>query len=720
MPLGKCCAIRIYTMTFTTQNVRQFFARYYYPTFIGLLFTVLWSAPLVCRGQQPQSIGDDIFPITRPDTLLRPGKFLYLFTDTTNRLTIDDILQPQYQAAFQRHPYDFSSQSAPRYAHWVKLTFVNHTHEQFWLSNQDAFVKYIDFYAADSSGVFKNLYQTGIMRPDRNKAFRYSNKYWLPLSAPKGKIATVYIRMEGGTVFPLRIHAGSLATLVGQKTITDYAFGILTGLICVMLGYHIFLIFATRASIYITYSLYLCGALLVGPHLIGYYDILMLLLPASFKPWLLEYFLVWHNIFYVMVIVFAIHLLRLRQQLPYVFNYLLVQLLVFGLIIPLLNITASVPFYLLFAFYQFNIFVLYVSLMSVGFYLWMRKKDSMAFFYTIAWVWIVSASFIYLSYINNLLPYHWLTILSPVWGVAIEILFFSLAIGNRINLMRQENLRLVTEQNMFLERKVTERTSELSAANHALQNANEELTVINAKLDAQSNELEYLNQTKNKLFAIVGHDLRNPISSLLGLLSLLETKSIGQEEFIMFSDKLKASVESLYATLDNLLLWANNQLWGIKTEPQPFSIHAAAAENIGLLGEMAQAKNIVMDNLIPTHAVAFADLDQIKLVFRNLMSNAIKFTPMNGKITLTAVNQNKQWHIGITDTGAGMSQEKLAKLFTTEAGSTKGTNQEKGTGLGLMLCKDFVEKNGGQIGANSTEGTGSTFYFTVPAVEVFN
>ncbi|MCS7019953.1 MAG: sensor histidine kinase [Cytophagales bacterium] len=690
---------------------------------------VIWLLLLLnishfCCGQQLKTnifeneqlkTKDAVFHITRTDTVLLPGKFLYLLTDSTSQLTIQDILQPNYQAAFQRHPYDFSSQTAPQHAHWVKLSFINHTDETIWLSNQNAFVHYIDFYAADSSGQYRALYQTGIMRPDSTKAFPHSNMYWFPLPARKGKLTTVYIRMEGGTVVPYRMYAGSLTTLIGQKNISDYAFGMVVGIILVMLGYHIFLIFATRASIYITYSAYLLSCLFVVPQLMGYHEVFTFFLPASYKPLLHKYFLAWHSIIYVLVICFAIHFLKLRQRLPYFFAYLLVQLVIFGVVFPALNIIGKVYFSWLFVCYQLNILLLYVTLMLVGFYLWLYKKDSMARFYTFAWVWIVIASFLYICYLNNLLPYRLIFSFAPIWGITMEILFFSLAIGNRINLMRQENLRLVAEQNIILEKKVTERTYALSQANLALQQANEELTAVNAKLEAQSHLLEELNRTKDKLFAIIGHDLRNPINSLLGLFSLLESGVIGSEEFMAFSEKLKANVERLHVTLDNLLIWANNQLWGIKAIPQRFSLHEVATENIRLLNQMAQAKNVSIHNLVPVEAHALADVEQIKLVFRNLITNAIKFTSTGGTITITASRQERHWQTDITDTGTGIPPDKLPKLFTSEFTSTSGTNKEKGTGLGLLLCKDFVEKNGGKIGANSTEGIGSTFFFTVPA-----
>jgi signal transduction histidine kinase len=135
---------------------------------------------------------------------------------------------------------------------------------------------------------------------------------------------------------------------------------------------------------------------------------------------------------------------------------------------------------------------------------------------------------------------------------------------------------------------------------------------------------------------------------------------------------------------------------------------------LNYLSEVAQSKKIDLSNLVEVLTQVSADIDHVKLILRNLLSNALKFTPQGGSVSIKADVEKNFVKVSVSDTGVGMTEEKLSKLFTSAVTSTKGTDEEKGTGLGLMLCKDFVEKNGGQIWAESQIGKGSTFYFTLP------
>lgn len=261
---------------------------------------------------------------------------------------------------------------------------------------------------------------------------------------------------------------------------------------------------------------------------------------------------------------------------------------------------------------------------------------------------------------------------------------------------------------------IREKTEEILQQKEEIEQINETLTQTNTKLDRQSQDLKALNATKDKLFAIIGHDLRNPIGALISLLQLLEYGNISQEEFLLYSNKLKASVESLHFTLHNLLVWANSQMQGIKATPQVFDLQEITQENVNLLSEIAKNKNIDLSNQVEALTKVNADIDHVKLILRNLLSNALKFTPQEGKVSIKAEAGQDFVKIAVSDTGVGMAEEKLSKLFTPAVASTKGTDEEKGTGLGLMLCKDFVEKNGGQIWVESQIGKGSTFYFTLP------
>lgn len=296
----------------------------------------------------------------------------------------------------------------------------------------------------------------------------------------------------------------------------------------------------------------------------------------------------------------------------------------------------------------------------------------------------------------------------------------------RNNLFKQKTNQLLSNQKKEIEQKNAELAEALILLNDSneavvekneqLNRVNEELKVNNEKIAEQADRLHVLNETKDKLFSIIGHDMRSPINSLKGLLALVADHNISPDDFKMLSVKLQSNVEYVHFTLTNLLEWANSQMEGIKFNAQRIDLKNLANETILLLSEISKNKNIELQNLLANDALAFADKDQINLIIRNLMSNAIKFTAEGGKISISSKPfDEKFFEICVEDSGVGMSKEAQSKLFNPQThSSTQGTQNEKGTGLGLMLCKDFVEKNGGKIWIESELGKGSRFYFTLP------
>jgi signal transduction histidine kinase/tetratricopeptide (TPR) repeat protein len=238
-------------------------------------------------------------------------------------------------------------------------------------------------------------------------------------------------------------------------------------------------------------------------------------------------------------------------------------------------------------------------------------------------------------------------------------------------------------------------------------------------LKRRSNQkLLEINATKDKLFSIIGHDLKSPLNSLSAFSSLLinHAESLTKEEIKMLSQDLDKSLKNLFNLLENLLEWGRSQSGNIDFKPEPFDLSEVLKENMELLRGAADTKRISLVNNNNSVWVVNAHRNSINTVVRNLISNAIKFTPEGGTIALKTEPIGNFIRLSVTDTGVGMSHEVMQKLFTIgNKHSTLGTAQEKGTGLGLVLCHDFVEKNGGKIGVESVQGKGSTFYFTVPA-----
>lgn len=268
--------------------------------------------------------------------------------------------------------------------------------------------------------------------------------------------------------------------------------------------------------------------------------------------------------------------------------------------------------------------------------------------------------------------------------------------------LKRNNERLIVdlkEANDRLEEKVKERT---------------------AALDEKNEILKKTNEIKDKLFTIISHDLRVPMASLNVLMEVLvhAENNVSGDDFKRYSGKVQTYIQNVMDLLDNLLNWSLSQLGSKKIEIDEIALLPIIEKNIKLIHIAAQQKKISIEvaNVGDDFKVK-GDANMLNLIFRNLLSNAIKFTPDKGQITLTIEKVNSSAKIGVADTGIGMSDEQLTKLFEPGYFNTNpGTAHEKGTGIGLKLCKEFVEKQGGQLEIQTKVNEGTVFYFTLPLV----
>jgi signal transduction histidine kinase len=236
------------------------------------------------------------------------------------------------------------------------------------------------------------------------------------------------------------------------------------------------------------------------------------------------------------------------------------------------------------------------------------------------------------------------------------------------------------------------------------------------QLKAQNLQLQQLNATKDKFFGIIAHDIRSPIVALEGvgeqMTYYLEKQQ--PDKLARLASRVEKTAQQLGTLLDNLLNWALLQQGVIPYRPKPIQVKQVMAELLEIFQANAQAKNIQLESNIPEDLVAYADENTFQAILRNLVSNAIKFTPSGGKVAVTTEIKERKVFININDTGTGISVEKLAKLFVIDKSSEKGTAGEKGTGLGLMLVKELVELNKGNVQVESVINLGSRFTVSLP------
>lgn len=311
---------------------------------------------------------------------------------------------------------------------------------------------------------------------------------------------------------------------------------------------------------------------------------------------------------------------------------------------------------------------------------------------------------------------------SPMWLMASFLDISDKKAAERELKQLNENLELLVSQRT---EELNNTLNQLEQTNNELRQLNEEvasesykLLKINEKLSFSENNLKIANETKDKFFSIIAHDLRGPFSGFLVLSELLakEYSKLDPESIANMAQSLNDSAKQLFELLENLLEWSRAQTGRLKFEPNLISLSANINKNVNLFNEIANKKSINISSMIDPNALIFADTNLLNTIIRNLISNSIKFTNPGGSIIITYRQiDDKFGEVAFTDNGVGMSKEIIDKIFLLELKySTKGTANEQGTGLGLVLCKELVEKGGGSIKVESNLGKGSTFLFTVP------
>ncbi len=338
-----------------------------------------------------------------------------------------------------------------------------------------------------------------------------------------------------------------------------------------------------------------------------------------------------------------------------------------------------------------------------------------------------------------------IVILPPWWKTTWFKLFLVILVVGGVTLIFYLRLNAIRARNKQLRIEVANRTKELTATNAILLERNEEIKIQNKKLEAYNeevtkqserilkqqseilaknqeledtvNELTKLNQTKNKFFSILAHDLKSHVYALTSISSLLKKKLPGMEKESMFEyvDSIDKSSNSIYQLLINLLDWARTQSKNIPYSPAGVNVYELITKNGTLLEQQFRTKNIALEVKIDPTQYIYADYPMIDAVVRNLLGNSIKFTASGGKISVQSEEVNDQTLIRIQDTGIGMTKEQIENAFRIDKNSSsRGTAGETGTGLGLIIISEFLEINKGAIDIESEPGKGSTFTIKVP------
>ncbi len=306
--------------------------------------------------------------------------------------------------------------------------------------------------------------------------------------------------------------------------------------------------------------------------------------------------------------------------------------------------------------------------------------------------------------------------------IAVIILFAALLVllVNRLMFIRKVNFLLTQQKNEIISKnaELTKLNSELESQKKRVELLNQDLLESNIKLKKSEENLIESNKAKDKFFSIISHDLRSPFATIISFANLLskDLDKFSREELSEMVEEFSRSVEQINNLLENLLQWSRSQTGKIKNNAEILKFNDIVDDTLSLFTSLLKEKNLTVNKDIDKDLVVWADRNMTYTILRNLISNAIKYSYPGQQISIITKKQGDFVEIQVVDQGIGISEENQKKLFHLESTqSTFGTNYEKGSGLGLVLCKEFVEKLGGDIRVVSKENHGSTFIFTLPA-----
>ena len=498
--------------------------------------------------------------------------------------------------------------------------------------------------------------------------------------------------------------------------------GIFFGIIMVMALYNFIIFIAVKDN---SYFYYVLSILSIGIYFVFYYGFGIEYLWPD-QP-------MWDTYSYTLIVpftaiarlLFTRTYLHTAQQLPVINRMMNVLLfacsftLLLGLIIFIYRIDLLKPFIEVIG--VLGTLVLAIMLVA-GIGSWTTAKYKPALYFIAANLILIVGAIAFILREMNFLQDNFLTRYVVQVGVLVQVVVFALGLASRYN---ETKIQLVKEtlerERLTLEREI-EKKELIKKQKEELQlqvaQQTADLKRQNINLEESKEKLSQLNQVKDKLFSIISHDLRNPMATMQSYLKLLagHQDKLSLEEKQRLMKEAQESADNMNHLLYNLLQWSKSQMNLLAYSPEPISLQQTLDKNIRLLQPYANLKKISIENRRTFDQTVSADKDMLDFILRNLISNAIKFSHKNSRIEIDAIADGDEVTIYIADSGIGIAKEKLHQIIhTNEAISRRGTAKEKGTGLGLMISKEFIERNNGKLLVESEPGKGSVFGFTVKA-----
>ena len=623
------------------------------------------------------------------------------FIDEGAKFNSDDLLAGKLEQHFNPPPTQMLNFGHFNDPVWLRFTVNNLLPRQIYLEFGNAQLDSISIYVFDHKSNLIYFHKTGDYVPNRKREIQ-ENNFFFNLHTKPAEEYTIYLRARSeasSLFFPL--HVAPLKVFYNTNLKEDLLQGMYFGFIIFIFIYHFFLFLILKRPEHIYFSIFVLFLGLMSAIHDGY----AIQFLWGNQTWLNQLLGVVSALAGIFIILFTSSLLKSKEKTPgrHIWLLALIGVYLLSIIIDLLGAPIIAHRFVL-----YNTFFTFIFVLTTAYNAW-RNGFKPAGYYFIAWSFFMVSIIIYTLRDFDIIPINNITAHAFQIGSTITILLVSFTLGKKINIYidkrnearnlatktSEENERLVKFQNQLLEERVIQRTKDLEQTVHSLQQ--------------QRKELKLANEFKDKVFSMISHDLKSPLSTLGGLLNVLQMGNLSESDKTRILNNIRLSLKNTHNILDNILEWATKRQDQDKTL-EKFNMHHVVEEMITLFSVQLDTKSISLINKVESDTWIDADKNMIQLVLRNLISNAIKFTGEGGKISIMLESTDSIFNIHVQDTGIGISQEDQNKLFNDQNHyTTRGTNNEKGTGLGLLLCKEFVEKNGGAIELTSQKGKGSTF-----------
>ncbi len=615
---------------------------------------------------------------------------LEYFHDPLDSFTVENIQEAKFVTT---SPDRVPTLGFDRASHWFRLRILNYSRSNEWyLEVSNPPLDLIEFYSVNDSTNRWTKKESGDKFPISDREVRHRNPMF-SFQMRNQEEKTFYIRVKSNSSVQVPITLWESKQFYKASGELQFRNGLFYGALLIMIFYNVFLYISIRDKI----TLFYIFTLLSGVNVISFFQGYgFFYLYPQHPEWNNLFAILSGPLFIITSSLLTRSFLDLRNFSPFLDRLLIADaLLAVTFSLSMVIFFPRIPFYYL---HYLTIFHCLLILICAAYCF--SKSFRPARYFLLAWITLLMAAvalslknlgWIYANYISSLSLY---------LGGIMQTLLISFAIGDRLNILTKENreakekeFKNERETNLKLEKEVLLRTEDLSLKN---------------------SELQELNIVKDKLFSIISHDLKGPLNSLKGSLTVLKMGGVNEIEFKKLIDGIGIQLHHTSDFLSNLLQWAKMQMDGHFYSPEEIKLSSIAESNFQLLKSEFIQKGIISSSTLKNDMKAWADPNMVDAVFRNIISNAIKYSKQGGSVIVSAIPKKEMIEVSIVDTGIGIPAHHLAELFTLQGVTTQGTREEKGTGIGLVLCKELIEKNGGKIWATSKEGEGSSISFTLP------